>query len=64
MTSLYGVVRGKPPKFFDGNAQAYTNLRFHLDTETFPFYQPLKMQGDPTAEQFSIGLHYKSIKYN
>ena len=20
MTSLYGVVRGKPPKFFDGNA--------------------------------------------
>jgi len=24
MTSLYGVVRGKPPKFFDGNAQAFT----------------------------------------
>ncbi|MBL8252890.1 MAG: DUF262 domain-containing protein, partial [Candidatus Competibacter sp.] len=47
MTSLYGVVRGDPPKFFDGNAQAFTNLRFHLDTETFTFYQPLKMQGDP-----------------
>ena len=31
MTSLYGVVRGKPPKFFDGNAQAFTGLRFHLD---------------------------------
>ena len=47
MTSLYGVVRGRPPKFFDGNAQIFTGLRFHLDTETFAFYQPLKMQGEP-----------------
>ena len=47
MTSLYGVVRGKPPKFFDGNAQAFTGLRFHLETEAFAFYQPLKMQDDP-----------------
>ena len=47
MTSLYGVLRGKPPKFFDGNAQAFTGLRFHLDTETFAFYQPMKMQADP-----------------
>jgi hypothetical protein len=47
MTSLYGVMRGKAPQFFDGNAAAFTGLRFHLDTETFGFYQPLKMQGDP-----------------
>lgn len=47
MTSLYGVVRGRPPKFFDGNAQAFTALRFHLETETFAFYQPVKMQDDP-----------------
>ncbi len=47
MTSLYGVVRGKPPKFFDGNAQAFTGLRFHLDTEAFAFYQPVKMRDDP-----------------
>jgi hypothetical protein len=47
MTSLFGVVRGAPPKFFDGNASAFTGLRFHLDTETFAFYQPMKMQGDP-----------------
>lgn len=46
MTSLYGVVRGCAPKFFDGNAQAFTGLRFHLESETFAFYQPLKMQGD------------------
>jgi hypothetical protein len=47
MTSLYGVVRGKPPKFFDGNAASFTGLRFHLENETFSFYQPLKMEGDP-----------------
>ena len=47
MTSLYGVARGKPPKFFDGNAQAFTGLRFHLETETFGFYQPIKMKDDP-----------------
>ena len=47
MTSLYGVVRGAAPKFFDGNAQAFTGLYFHLGSETFSFYQPLKMQGDP-----------------
>lgn len=47
MTSLYGVVRGKPPKFFDGNAQAFTGLQFNLESETFAFYQPMKMKGDP-----------------
>lgn len=46
MTSLYGVVRGKPPEFFDGNAQAFTGLRFHLESETFAFYQPQKMSTD------------------
>lgn len=47
MTSLYGVVRGRAPRFFDGQAQAFTGLCFHLETETFSFYQPVKMQGDP-----------------
>jgi hypothetical protein len=47
MSSIYGVVRGKPPKFFDGNAQAFTGLRFHLDAEAFEFYQPVKMKDDP-----------------
>jgi len=47
MTSLYGVVRGKPPKFFDGNAKAFTGLRFHLEAQTFEFYQPVKMKDEP-----------------
>lgn len=47
MTTLYGVMRGKPPRFFDGSALAFTGLRFHLDNEVFAFYQPVKMQDDP-----------------
>ena len=47
MTSLYGVIRGKPPKFFDGNARAFETLRFHLAEEVFAFYQPIKMKDDP-----------------
>jgi hypothetical protein len=33
ITTLYGVVGGRPPKFFDGNAQTFTGLRFHLESE-------------------------------
>lgn len=47
ITSIYGVVRGKAPKFFDGNAQAFTGLYFHLEQEVFSFYMPMKMQDDP-----------------
>ncbi len=47
MTSLYGVIRGKPPKFFDGKAKAFTGLQFNLDTQTFEFYQPAKMKDNP-----------------
>lgn len=47
MTSLYGVVRGKPPKFFDGNPRTFTGLQFHLADEAFEFYQPIKMRDDP-----------------
>ena len=47
ITSLYGIVRGKPPKFFDGNPQAFTGLYFNLAEETFEFYAPLKMKDNP-----------------
>lgn len=47
VTSLYGIMRGKPPKFFDGNAQAFTNLRFDLETEEFRFYNPKSMVTRP-----------------
>ncbi|MCH8240093.1 MAG: DUF262 domain-containing protein [Proteobacteria bacterium] len=47
MTSIYGVIRGAPPQFFQGNDAAFTGLRFHLGDETFEFYQPIKMRDDP-----------------
>ncbi|MFT4039647.1 MAG: DUF262 domain-containing protein [Thermomicrobiales bacterium] len=47
ITSLYGVIRGHPPRFFDGNASAFTGLYFNLAEETFEFYAPLKMKGNP-----------------
>lgn len=37
LTTLYGVLRGKQPPFFDGNAKAFEGLYFHLDEETFAF---------------------------
>lgn len=47
ITSLYGIVRGGPPEFFEGNADAFTGLRFHVGDEVFEFYQPVKMKDDP-----------------
>ncbi|UTA55189.1 DUF262 domain-containing protein [Lysobacter soli] len=47
MTSLYGVIRGKPPKFFDGKAKAFTGLHFNLDSQAFEFFQASKMKDNP-----------------
>ena len=47
MTSIYGVVRGKAPDFFDGDPQVFTGLHFHLDREEFSFYKHALMQNDP-----------------
>ena len=47
ITSLYGVVRGKPPKFFDGNPKSFSGIQFNVETESFEFYQHLKMSTDP-----------------
>jgi hypothetical protein len=47
ITSLYGVIRGKAPKFFDGDSRAFTGLYFNLETEEFEFYMPMKMQDNP-----------------
>ena len=46
VTSIYGVVRGRPPEFFEGDTKAFTGLHFHLGSETFEFYQRSKMHAD------------------
>lgn len=60
ITSLYGIIRGRPPRFFDGNAQAFTGLYFHLEEEVFEFYAPLKMKDNPlwvnVTELMEIGV--------
>lgn len=47
ITSLYGIIRGEPPRFFEGNKQAFTDLYFNLDDESFEFYGPVKMRDNP-----------------
>ncbi len=47
ITSLYGIIRAIPPKFFEGNAKAFTDLHFNLKDEIFEFYAPVKMRDNP-----------------
>lgn len=47
ITTLYGLIKGKPPEFFDGNVQAFTGLYFNLVDGVFEFYAPAKMKDNP-----------------
>lgn len=47
VTTLYGIIRGKPPNFFDGDLRTITGLHFNLADETFEFFMPAKMKDDP-----------------
>lgn len=47
VTTLYGVTRGTPPRFFEGNPATLTGLHFNLDSEGFEFYAPAKMKDNP-----------------
>ena len=47
MTTLYGIIRGISPAFFDGRQETFTGLYFNLDSETFEFYGPVRMRDNP-----------------
>lgn len=47
ITSLYGIIRGKSPRFFEGNANSFTGLYFNVEDEVFEFYTPAKMKSNP-----------------
>ena len=47
ITSLYGIMRGEAPPFFQGNERSFTGLYFHVLDEVFEFYGPVKMRDDP-----------------
>lgn len=68
MTSLYGVVRGKPPEFFEGDPKSFLNLYFNVEDETFEFYAPVKMKDDArwinVTDLFQRGLEPYIATFN
>ena len=60
ITSLYGITRGRPPAFFQGDEKAFSGLRFNVEDQTFEFYAPAKMRDDPrwidVSSLFTQGL--------
>lgn len=63
VTSMYGVIRGTPPPFFEGEANAFTGLYFNVETEAFEFYAPGKMAGDPTWVSVTELFHKGPFEY-
>ena len=47
VTSLYGIMRGKPPVFSDGDVGAFSELYFNLEDEEFDFFAPGRMRNNP-----------------
>lgn len=47
LTTLYGVIKGHPPEFFEGDKRSFTGLWFHLKTKEFEFHSRAKMESDP-----------------
>ena len=47
VTSLYGLVRGQPPNFFEGDSRAFTDLYFNLKDEEFDFFVERRMRNNP-----------------
>lgn len=47
VTTLYGIIRGRAPRFFDGDENAFKGLHFEIEDEVFEFYAPAKMKGNP-----------------
>ncbi len=41
ITTLYGLIKGEAPSFFEGDDKAFKNLYFNLKTEVFEFYAPI-----------------------
>ncbi len=68
ITSLYGIIRGKPPAFFQGNESAFRGLYFNVGDEEFRFYQPSRMANDPlwinvtTLMQEGLDAYFQSLR--
>lgn len=47
VTTIYGIVRGQAPSFFEGDPAVFRKLRFNIETEAFQYYSPAVMASDP-----------------
>jgi hypothetical protein len=54
ITTLYGVVRGKPPAFFEGNAKAFQGLFFNVHNEAFEFLSAVNVDDSRWVEVTSL----------
>ena len=45
-TTLYGIIRGRPPAFFEGDPAIFTRLYFNVETEAFQFLAPSTARAD------------------
>lgn len=59
LTSIYTLVNGEPPPFYEGET-LYFNLYFNVRTEEFQYYQKRLMQGQvewlPVTQFLKLGL--------
>ncbi|MGM7644319.1 GmrSD restriction endonuclease domain-containing protein [Nocardia sp. JW2] len=64
ITTLYGIVCGKAPSFFEGDAVAFTGLHFDVERELFEFQVPgrdISPAWIDVTELFALGpMHYMS----
>lgn len=47
VTTLYGIVRGRAPSFFEGDPAVFRRLCFHVESETFQYHSAASMKDDP-----------------
>ena len=47
ITTLYGIIRGNEPPFFEGSSATFSGLYFNMNTEAFLFYAPIRMNQEP-----------------
>jgi hypothetical protein len=59
MTSLYGVVRGRPPRFFDGNAKALTG--WSLGARFYPAVGSRRKKRNRNSRPSTPGLKAKAF---
>jgi hypothetical protein len=61
MTTLFGIVYGSAPPFFEGDTKVFTGLHFHLEDEVFEFYAPVKMRHPGHARGPKSAGHSRTV---